>query len=111
MLLPALPRPWLTNRRELAARWLITCVWPEGWPDFPGGYRPREITLSLGAVLPNLPVHLIQAMPMLVLGLVALAWIALRRAEFFLIRKPGAEATAMSLTPRTARHRFPWYGS
>ena len=53
------------------------------------GYRPGEITFSLGAVLPNLrymPAHLIQAMPMLVLGLAALAWIAgrgvrLRRAE------------------------------
>ena len=45
------------------------------------GYRPGEITFSLGAVLPNLrymPAHLIQAMPMLVLGLAALAWIAAR---------------------------------
>ena len=46
------------------------------------GYRPGEITFSLGAVLPNLrymPAHLIQAMPMLVPGLAALAWIAGRR--------------------------------
>jgi hypothetical protein len=46
------------------------------------GYQPGEITFSLGAVLPNLrymPAHLIQAMPMLVLGLAALAWIAARR--------------------------------
>jgi hypothetical protein len=45
------------------------------------GYRPGEITFSLGAVLPNLrymPAHLIQAMPMLVPGLAALAWIAVR---------------------------------
>ena len=45
------------------------------------GYRPGEITFSLGAVLPNLrymPAHLIQAMPMLVLGLAALGWIAAR---------------------------------
>jgi hypothetical protein len=43
------------------------------------GYRPGEITFRLGAVLPNLrymPAHLIQAMPMLVLGLAALVWIA-----------------------------------
>jgi hypothetical protein len=45
-----------------------------------------EITFSVGAVLPNLrymPAHLIQAMPMLVPGLAALAWIAvrLRRAD------------------------------
>jgi hypothetical protein len=46
------------------------------------GYRPGEITFSPGAVLPNLrymPAHLIQAMPMLVPGLAALAWIAARR--------------------------------
>ena len=48
------------------------------------GYRPGEITFSLGAVLPNLrymPAHLIQAMPMLVPGLAALAWIAVRRVR------------------------------
>jgi hypothetical protein len=48
------------------------------------GYRPGEITFSLGAVLPNLrymPAHLIGAMPMLVLGLAALAWIAARRVR------------------------------
>ena len=53
------------------------------------GYGPGEITFSLGAVLPNLrymPAHLIQAVPMLVLGLAALAlitgrWVRLRRAD------------------------------
>jgi hypothetical protein len=43
------------------------------------GYRPGEITFSLDALGPNLrymPAHLIQAMPMLVLGLGALAGIA-----------------------------------
>jgi hypothetical protein len=48
------------------------------------GYQPGEITFSLGAVLPNLrymPAHLIQAMPMLVPGLAALAWIAVRRVR------------------------------
>jgi hypothetical protein len=46
------------------------------------GYRPGEITFSLSAVPPNLrymPGHLMQAMPVLVLGLVALAWIGVRR--------------------------------
>src|SRR5215470_6294435 len=45
------------------------------------GYRPGEIRFALGSVLPNLrymPVHLIEAMPMLVLGLISLAWIAAR---------------------------------
>jgi hypothetical protein len=53
------------------------------------GYRPGEVTFSLGAVLPNLrymPAHLIRAAPMLVLGLAGLAWISgrwarLRRAD------------------------------
>ena len=48
------------------------------------GYQPGEITFSLGAVLPNLrymPAHLIQAMPALVPGLAALAWIAARRVR------------------------------
>jgi hypothetical protein len=43
------------------------------------GYRPGEITFSLSALGANLrymPAHLIQAMPMLVLGLAALAGIA-----------------------------------
>ena len=52
------------------------------------GYRPGEITFSLSALGPNLrymPAHLIQAMPMLVLGLaglagIAVAWLRRRRA-------------------------------
>jgi hypothetical protein len=45
------------------------------------GYQPGEVTFGLGAVGPNLrimPAHLLQAMPMLVLGLIALAWIIVR---------------------------------
>jgi hypothetical protein len=48
---------------------------------FKSGYQPGEIVFSLRAVLPNLrymPARLIQAMPMLVLGLAALVWIAAR---------------------------------
>jgi hypothetical protein len=53
------------------------------------GYRPGEITFSLSAVSANLrsmPAHLIQAMPMLVLGLaalpgIALLWLRARRAD------------------------------
>jgi hypothetical protein len=51
---------------------------------FTSGYRPGEVTFSLGAILLNLryvPAHLIYAMPMLVLGLAGLGWIALRRAR------------------------------
>jgi hypothetical protein len=45
------------------------------------GYPPGTVTFSLSAVLPNLrsmPAHLIQAMPVLVPGLAALAWITWR---------------------------------
>jgi hypothetical protein len=48
------------------------------------GYRPGEITFSLSAVQPNLrymPAHLIEAMPMLALGLAALGWIVFRCAR------------------------------
>ena len=58
------------------------------------GYRPGEITFSLSAVLPNLrymPAHLIEAMPMLVLGLAGLAWIAGRWAR---LRRAGGEHAA-----------------
>ena len=46
------------------------------------GYQPGEVTFSLSAIGPNLrliPAHLLEAMPMLVLGLIALAWIIARR--------------------------------
>jgi hypothetical protein len=46
------------------------------------GYQPGEVSFGLGAIAPNLrylPPHLVKAMPMLVLGLAALAWIIARR--------------------------------
>ena len=45
------------------------------------GYQPGEVKFSLGAIEPNLrimPAHLMRAMPMLVFGLIALAWIIVR---------------------------------
>jgi hypothetical protein len=57
------------------------------------GYQPGEVTFSLGAIGPNLrlmPPHLMQAMPMLTLGLLALAWITVRRLK--LGREARAEA-------------------
>jgi hypothetical protein len=62
------------------------------------GYRPGEITFRLGAVASNLrymPAHLIYAMPMLVPGLAALAWIAWRRA-----RLPGDDGEQRGLARR-----------
>ena len=58
------------------------------------GYQPGEVTFSLGAIGPNLrlmPAHLLQAMPMLVLGLIALAWIIVRR---LVLRRADGEAGA-----------------
>ena len=58
------------------------------------GYQPGEVTFSLGAVGPNLrlmPAHLMQAMPMLVLGLIALTWIVVRR---LVLRRTGGDAVA-----------------
>jgi hypothetical protein len=62
------------------------------------GYRfatgPDQVTFGLGAIEPNLrylPAHLIQAMPMLVLGLAALAWIIIRAVT---LRRAGPESPA-----------------
>jgi hypothetical protein len=56
------------------------------------GYQPGEVTFGLGAIGPNLrlmPAHLLRAMPMLVLGLAALAWIILR---WLVLRGVGGDA-------------------
>jgi hypothetical protein len=60
------------------------------------GYQPGEVTFGLGAIGPNLrlmPAHLMQAMPMLVLGLVALAWIVVR---WLRLRRVGGQAGAVA---------------
>ena len=65
------------------------------------GYRPGEITFSLAAVptsLRYMPARLIAAMPMLVPGLAALAWIAGQRVR---LRRAGQERAAPAVT-------WPW---
>jgi hypothetical protein len=60
------------------------------------GYQPGEVTFSLDAVGANLrlmPAHLLQAMPMLVLGLIALAWIIVR---WLALRRAGGPAGAVA---------------
>jgi hypothetical protein len=60
------------------------------------GYQPGEVTFSLGAIGPNLrimPAHLVQAMPMLVLALIALAWIIARR---LVLRGVGGQEGAVA---------------
>jgi hypothetical protein len=60
------------------------------------GYQPGEVMFGLGAIGPNLqlmPAHLMQAMPMLVLGLAALAWIIVRG---LVLRRAGGQAGAVA---------------
>jgi hypothetical protein len=74
---------WLGSAAVAAAGVAVFDTAVYGGP-LDSGYRPGEITFSLAAVLPNLwylPAHLIAAMPMLVLGLAAVAWIARRRVQ------------------------------
>jgi hypothetical protein len=93
---------WRLRAARLPGRavawWLVSvCIFGTGAAIFNtliyggplrSGYRPGEITFSLSAISANLrymPAHLIQAMPMLVLGLAALAgitaiWLRGRRA-------------------------------
>ena len=68
------------------------------------GYRPGEVTFSVGVVGTNLrmaPKDLVQGMPVLVLGVVALAWIAVRA------RVTHADAKAMD---RAVARRDVWVG-
>jgi hypothetical protein len=58
------------------------------------GYQPGEVSFGPGAIAANLrymPAHLIQAMPALVPGLAALAWIIVRRVA---PRRAGGQAGA-----------------
>jgi hypothetical protein len=60
------------------------------------GYEPGEVKFAVGAIEPNLrimPAHLMQAMPMLVLGLLALAWISVR---WLVLRRADGEAGAVA---------------
>jgi hypothetical protein len=60
------------------------------------GYQPGEVTFGLGAIGPNLrvmPAHLLQAMPMAVLGLVALAWIIV---QWLVLRRADGQAGALA---------------
>jgi hypothetical protein len=56
------------------------------------GYQPGEVTFALGAIGTNIrlmPRHLLQAMPMLLLGPIALGWMVLR---WLMIRRAGGLA-------------------
>jgi hypothetical protein len=56
------------------------------------GYQPGEVTFAVSAIEPNLrtmPAHLLQAMPTLLLGLLALVWIIVR---WLVLRRADGEA-------------------
>lgn len=58
------------------------------------GYRPGEVTFGFGAIGSNLrimPRHLLEALPMLVLGLIALVWII---GRWLVVRRVGGHAVA-----------------
>jgi hypothetical protein len=60
------------------------------------GYQPGEVRFGLSAIGPNLrlmPLHLIQAVPMLVLGLTTLAWVIVR---WLMLRRADGEAGAVA---------------
>jgi hypothetical protein len=60
------------------------------------GYQPGEVVFAVGAIGPNLrimPEPLIRAMPMLLLGLTALAWIIVR---WVALRRADGEAGAVA---------------
>jgi hypothetical protein len=86
---------WLASVAAFGAGVAIFDVLVYGGP-LTTGYEPGEVTFALGAIGPNLrlmPPHLMQAMPMLVLGLIALAWIILR---WLLLRRIGGKAGAVA---------------
>jgi hypothetical protein len=56
------------------------------------GYRPGEVTFALGSVgsnLSHMPAHVLQAMPMLALGSIALPWIL---ARWLVLRRDDGRA-------------------
>ena len=60
------------------------------------GYQPGEVMFGLDAIGPNLrimPAHLLQAMPMLLFALTALAWIIVR---WLVLRRAGGQAGAVA---------------
>jgi hypothetical protein len=66
------------------------------------GYRPGEIRFSLSAIGANLrhmPMHLVEAIPMLLLGLAALAWIV---ARWLRLRRTDQTAAGQTAAGQTA---------
>jgi hypothetical protein len=86
---------WLTSVAAFGAGLAIFDARVYGGP-LTTGYQPGEVTFAFGAIQPNLqimPAHLMRAMPMLVLGLIALCWII---ARWLVLRRVDGEAGALA---------------
>ncbi len=86
---------WLASVAVFAAGVAIFDDLVYGGP-LTSGYQPGEVTFAVGAIGPNLrlmPAHLMQAMPVLVLGLVALVWIIVR---WLVLRRGGGQDGAVA---------------
>jgi hypothetical protein len=84
---------WLTSVAGFCAGVAVFDDVAYGGP-LKSGYQPGEVQFSLGAIGPNLqlmPRHLMQAMPMLALGLISLAWISVQQLA---LRRTDGEAAA-----------------
>ena len=84
---------WLASVAVFGAAVAIFDALVYGGP-FTTGYQPGEVSFGLGALGPNfryLPAHLMQAMPMVVLGLAGLVWIVARQ---LVTRRAGGQAGA-----------------
>jgi hypothetical protein len=95
MRLPGTALVWWLGSVALFAAWVALFDDVVYGGPLRSGYRSGEITFSLGAVPPNLrymPAHLMQAMPVLALGLVALGWFAVwgLYAGYTWTTQPGA---------------------
>jgi hypothetical protein len=87
--------PWLASVAVFGAGVAIFDDLVYGGP-LTTGYQAGEISFGFSAIASNLrlmPAHLLQAMPMLVLGLVALAWIIVR---WLMLRRAGGPAHAVA---------------
>ena len=88
---------WLTSVAAFCAGVAVFDAVVYGGP-FSTGYRfmagPDQVMFGFGAIAPNLrnlPAHLIQAMPMLAVGLTATAWIITRAVR---LRRAGTASAA-----------------
>ena len=121
----AVTAAWRLQAARLPLRTL--CAWPASVAAFGAGvtifdelvyggplttgYQPGEVTFALGAIGPNLrimPADLVQAMPMHLFGLIALAWIIVR---WLVLRRAGGQPGAVARRDLSVGPPWPRRGS